>query len=110
MPKHIFFDLDNTLTPSRVEMKSGHAPVFKQLCQKIDVVVVTGGAEEQIRKQIAFRSIGMYYMLSQQGNYAVHTDGSILWREQVTVNQETFVREFALRLTDEFTNTESLKL
>jgi hydroxymethylpyrimidine pyrophosphatase-like HAD family hydrolase len=41
-------------------------------------------------------------MLSQQGNYAISKDGTVLWHEEVTSEQEKAVRELALKLTDEF--------
>jgi phosphomannomutase len=101
MPKHIFFDLDNTLTPSRALMESAYVPLFEQLCKKRDVVVVTGGAQEQIQKQIPLPSKGHYYMLSQQGNYAVEKSGTVLWHEEVSPEQETAARLFADILTTE---------
>lgn len=104
---HVFFDLDNTLTPSRASMRAEHAALFDKLCQKREVIVVTGGAQEQIQKQIPLRAKGNYWMLSQQGNYAVSRDDSVLWHETVTAEQEKAVREIALRLTEEFAAQES---
>ncbi len=101
MPKHFFFDLDNTLTLSRAGMAPRHVPMFQELCARHDVVVVTGGAEEQIQKQIPFPSAGNFTMLSQQGNYAVAKDGTLLWYETVTLEQEAAVRAFADLLTAE---------
>ncbi len=101
MPRHFFFDLDNTLTPSRAAMKPEHAPIFGRLCREKDVVVVTGGAEEQIQKQIPLPAAGNYYMLSQQGNHAVGKDGTLAWQETVSPEQEEAVRAFADILTRE---------
>lgn len=101
MPKYFFFDLDNTLTPSRAPMKPEHAPIFARLCDERDVVVVTGGAQEQIQKQIPLSAIGNYVMLSQQGNHAVAKDGTLAWKETVSPAQEKLVREFAALLTRE---------
>ena len=110
MPKHVFFDLDSTLTPSRATMLPEHVPFFERLCQERDVVVVTGGAEEQIRKQIPLSNVGLYYMLSQQGNYAVHKDGTLLWHEKVTAEQEKVVRAFAMKITDEFAASKNISI
>ena len=101
MPKHVFFDLDNTLAPSRAPMKAPHVPLFERLCRERDVVVVTGGTESQIRAQIPVSNIGMYAMLSQQGNCAIAKDGALLWRETVSPVQEKAVRAFADTLTAE---------
>lgn len=97
--RHVFFDLDNTLTPSRAPMLPAHAPLFGQLCRERDVIIVTGGAEEQIARQIPLSSAGNYYMLSQQGNHAIARDGSVLWREDVSREQEEAARAFANILT-----------
>lgn len=109
-PKHVFFDLDSTLTPSRASMLTDHVPLFERLCRERDVIVVTGGEESQIHKQIPLSNVGLYYMLSQQGNHAVAKDGLILWRETVTPQQEAAVREFARKLTDEFVAQEHLTI
>ena len=102
MPKHIFFDLDNTLTPSRAEILPEHKPLFEKLCGKFDVVVITGGAETQIKKQLPIENVGRYYMLSQQGNHAIAKDGTLLWHEAVSAEQEEAVKKFALQLTEDF--------
>ena len=100
-PKHVFFDLDSTLTPSRDLMLSEHVPMFDQLCKERDVVVVTGGAEGQILNQIPLANIGRFYMLSQQGNYAIGKDGTVFWHESVSPKQEEAVRAFCDALTQE---------
>lgn len=99
MPKHFFFDLDKTLTSSRSPMALEHRPIFEKLCRTKDVVVVTGGMDEQIKKQLPFKNTGLFYVLSQQGNFAVHRDGTMLWQEVVSPEQERTVRAFADVLT-----------
>lgn len=94
MPKHFFFDLDKTLTMSRSPMEPNHVEHFRELCAKYDVIVVTGGREEQILTQIPFAPKDHYYMLSQQGNHAVSKDGALLWKEVVTPEQEKHVLAF----------------
>jgi phosphomannomutase len=101
MPKHFFFDLDSTLTSSRAPMTAAHVPLFDRLCSTCDVVVVTGGAESQIRLQIPVEPTGNFCMLSQQGNHAVAKDGTVLWHETVSPAQEQAVRSFADLLTQE---------
>lgn len=110
MPKHFFFDLDNTLTPSRASMHPEHADVFRRLCERFDVTIVTGGAQAQIQKQIPFDHVGLYYMLSQQGNYAVHKDGRVLWHETVTPEQESVARSIAEKWTKDFADHEGFPI
>ncbi len=96
MAKHIFFDLDKTLTKSRSAMESAHQELFDKLCAQKDVVVVTGGSLAQIREQVTPRFDGRYYGLAQSGNQAVDKDGTTLWEEKLSEEQaraiETFVR------------------
>lgn len=82
-------------------MLAEHIPLFEQLCKGRDVIVVTGGAQEQIQTQIPLPSVGRYYMLSQQGNYAIGKDGADLWHETVSAEQEKAVRAFCEALTAE---------
>jgi HAD superfamily hydrolase (TIGR01484 family) len=83
MPAHVFFDLDNTLTPSRRKLKADHVPVFSRLCAERDVIVVTGGTSVHIEEQLG-PSIGNYFILAQSGNHAVDKDGRQLWREELS--------------------------
>ena len=102
MPKHIFFDLDSTLTPSRAEILPEHKPLFELLCKKMDVIVVSGGMMEQFRNQLPIEQKGSYYVLSQQGNHALHKDGTLLWRESLTKEQEIAARKVGKILIDAF--------
>ncbi len=101
MYKHLFFDLDTTLTPSRAPMLEAHRPLFLRMCERYDVIVVTGGGEGQIHKQLPIDAHDRYYMLSQQGNHAVHKDGRLLWHEKVSPEQEAVGRAFAMKLVAE---------
>ena len=110
MLRHVFFDLDSTLTPSRALMRAPHVPLFERLCAQCDVIVVTGQKEDQILNQIPVEHTGNYYIMSQQGNYVVGKDGSLLWHETVTPAQEAVVRPFALQLTEEFVAMKQLAI
>ena len=108
-PKHLFFDLDNTLTPSRSGIRDTHKPTLKRLCEKKDVLVVSGAREEQVRKQLTEELDGLYYILAQRGNHVVQKDGSTLWCEILSKEQadavfsfiEKIKRELGLRVKDE---------
>lgn len=85
MYTHFFFDLDNTLTPSRRPLKAEHVPLFTALCKQHDVIVVTGGTKEHIEAQVG--SDGPYIALAQSGNHAVDKDTTELWREHLSESQ-----------------------
>lgn len=87
MYKHFFFDLDNTLAPSRRALKAEHAPLFAALCEQRDVTIVTGGTVEHIIAQVGTEA--RYAMLAQSGNHAVDASGVELWREHLSEDQVT---------------------
>lgn len=94
MPKHVFFDLDKTLTVSRTPLSPAHQELFDKLCEKKDVVVVTGGSAEQIREQITPRFDGRYYILAQSGNHAIDKSGKELWKEKLSKEQVETITAF----------------
>lgn len=101
MPKHVFFDLDNTLTRSRTLMPTPHQEIFKKSCASKDVVVVTGGQISQIKKQIPPSFDGGYFALSQSGNHAIAKNGEILWSERFTPEQKAAILSFIKAIHDE---------
>lgn len=102
MLKHFFFDLDKTLTRSRSLMAPEHAEIFRALCERYDVVVVTGGQLSQIETQIPEALHGRYHTLSQSGNHAISKDGTLLWKETFTEKQRAAVLDFIRIVHDEF--------
>ncbi|HEY4527082.1 MAG TPA: HAD-IIB family hydrolase [Candidatus Paceibacterota bacterium] len=108
MPKHIFFDLDNTLMMSRTTMMLTRQPLFKTLCDQRDVIVVSGASESQIKTQIPDSIGARFYVLAQTGNHALDKAGRELWKESFTKEQtdvtldliETFKKELDLAVKD----------
>ncbi len=94
MPKHFFFDLDNTLTPSKALLLERHLPTFLELCEKADVIVVSGHGEKDIRTHLLPQSVGKYHILGQNGNYAETRDGSVLWNRTLSQERKDAILEF----------------
>ena len=92
--KHIFFDLDNTLTPSKSLILPEHVPTLKKLCQRADVVVVSGHPEKDIRKHLTPALEGLYHILGQNGNRAETRDGRVLWNRSLSKKQKDAVLSF----------------
>lgn len=105
MPKHVFFDLDDTLTPSRTMMKAEHVSLFLQLCSAKDAIVVSGAEESQIRKQLPSEASGRYFVLSQNGNHAIGKDGAVLWSEAFSPEQVSEIYAFIKKIHDELALT-----
>lgn len=88
MPKHFFFDLDNTLTRSRSHLRAEHAGILTRLSDVADIIVVSGGHSTQIAKQLEPEMAGRYSVLAQNGNEAVLHDGTKLWERRPTEAQK----------------------
>lgn len=103
MPKHFFFDLDNTLTRSRTHISPEHAPILQKLASVADVIVVTGGRKSQVAKQLDPELRDHYYCLAQNGNEATKKDGTELWMRRPTDEQKaaiiTLVNEMKANLS-----------
>lgn len=94
MPRHIFFDLDNTLTSSKSLILPEHVPVLKRLCEHVDVVVVSGHGAEDIKKHLRPELKGLYHILGQNGNRAETRDGKLLWNRSLSQNQKDAIHAF----------------
>lgn len=94
MPKHIFFDLDNTLTPSKSLIENRHLPTLKALCKRADVIVVSGHGENDIRKHLTKELYGAYHILGQNGNFAETKDGRILWNRSLSQKEKDVIYQF----------------
>jgi len=112
MPKHFFFDLDNTLTRSRSHISPEHATVLQKLASVADVIVVTGGRKSQIAKQLDPELAGKYYVLAQNGNEAAKKDGEELWMRRPSEEQKkavtSLVHEMKTHLNLSVTNENDL--
>lgn len=107
--KHIIFDMDGTLIPSRSPMKAEHREPFLELCAARDVAVITGQDTEHMEQFLPPQK-GNYFVMSRQGNWTVDRDGNTLWQEHVTPEQAAAVEAFGKTLTDEFLRDEGMTL
>ena len=92
--KHIFFDLDNALTPCKSLILPEHAPILKKLCERADVIVVSGHGATDIRKHLTPALQGLYHILGQNGNYAETRDGRVLWNRSLSKEQKGVIFAF----------------
>lgn len=99
MPKHFFFDLDNTLTRSKSHIKPEHADVLRTLMEHADAVVVSGHGEKDIRAHL--EDLAGYHILGQNGNRAVTKDGDVLWNHSLTTDEKRATLAFIQWARDE---------
>ena len=92
--KHIFFDLDNTLTRSKSHIESEHAGILKRLTERADVIVVSGHDEGSIIKHLGSSLGHHYYVLAQNGNFAQAPDGTMLWKHKLGLAQVRSAHKF----------------
>ena len=87
-PKYIFFDLDNTLTRSKSPISGEMKEALGALAGNKEVIVVSGATTAQILKQVSDEFRGRLWTLAQNGNFALHKDGSDLWANVIEDKEE----------------------
>lgn len=76
--KHLFFDLDDTLTVNKMVMEDDMYELLLSL--PYTKIIVSGATVPQILNQT--RSLPLY-KLGQNGNHAVDTENVLLWKEHL---------------------------
>ncbi|MBM3261356.1 HAD-IIB family hydrolase [Candidatus Kaiserbacteria bacterium] len=94
MPKHFFFDMDNTLTRSKSPIAPEHEHILVELSGRADVIIVSGSSEENIWSRLTEASTGRYYSLTQNGNRAYDKDRTLIWEHLLNQRQKDAVRRF----------------
>jgi HAD superfamily hydrolase (TIGR01484 family) len=103
--KHLFFDLDKTIAPSRQPILPD---MFELLSQaKEDIIIVSGQNVEKIKWQSNELPA---YRLGQNGNEAFTADGEELWNTPLTENEKAemrnhinmLVHKYELQLNEEW--------
>ena len=97
MPKHFFFDLDNTLTRSKSHIEPEHENILFALMERADVTIVSGHPQKDIREHLEKRLDGHYYILAQNGNFAQMPNGKILWERRLSPEQIAAIHEFTAK-------------
>ncbi len=78
-PKHLFFDLDDTVTLSRSAIDTDMHALMSSL--PYDLIIISGAHSSQIRKQIGDLPV---YVLGQNGNEVFSPSGESLWSEHLS--------------------------
>lgn len=92
--KHLFFDMDDTVTLSRSLMDDDVHAFFSSLPH--DLVIVSGAHVDQIHHQV--RGLPLY-RLGQNGNQAIDPNGEALWEETLSPYHTERITEHINELT-----------
>lgn len=82
--KHLFFDMDQTIAPSRQRILTEMYEYLTALPQ--DIIVVSGSSIEQMPHQLGDLHS---FRLGQNGNHAIAPDGTELWYTPLTETHRT---------------------
>lgn len=91
--KHLFFDMDNTITRSRTPID----PAMRELLERIpsDIVIVSGQFAESIQKQTAGLTCAV---MGQNGNCVYDESGAELWYSALSDEQSREILEHIEKL------------
>lgn len=91
--KHLFFDLDDTLSLSKTVIDADTKELLERSGR--DVIVVSGAENARI----AFQSDTLHgYYLGQNGNHAIDPSGAFLWQNDLTEVEKTQIMKHASQL------------
>ncbi len=87
--KHVFFDMDNTVTPSRSAVEDDMREILVKLGEQADVAIVSGGSEAQIWRQMTDYFKDKISFMAQNGNNAFsHEVGKYLWKRTLSSEEK----------------------
>ena len=103
--KHLFFDLDKTIAPSRQPILPEMYGLLDSLEQ--DIIIVSGQNRDKIQWQTNELSA---IRLGQNGNEAHDVDGTLLWDEPLSENEkeeinnhiESIISKYDLKLNEDW--------
>lgn len=101
--KHIFFDMDNTITPSRSPIEEKMKKVLVKLGEQTDIVIVSGSEESRIWKQMTGYFKGKISFMAQNGNNAYyHKIGKYLWTRTLSSAEKKEILEHIGKVKSRF--------
>lgn len=100
MKTKFFFDVDNTLTPSRSKMTDEMRALLSS--RDYEYVAVSGARMEQINFQLD--GVKMH-TLAQNGNDVHEKDGTFLWKNELTDHEKQTILEHIQKLKEYFNLT-----
>lgn len=92
--KHLFFDVDNTITRSKSPILPEHEALLVELSRRYDMVIVSGSKQTDIWGRFTPAAEGTFYTLAQNGNYAFDKNKEELWKRLLSDEQKQAIYAF----------------
>lgn len=89
--RHVFFDLDGTLTESRTPIAARMTELLRALLEVADVGVTSGAVHRQMLAQIPWLSEYPIYVMPQSGN-ETYFNKRLMWRNRLDEETLAFIR------------------
>ena len=93
--KHLFFDLDGTLAPSRQKIKPEITELLLNLGRTI--IVVSGSENHKIRERVGNIDC-FHFKLGQNGNQVLDSTNNLLWENLLSDEEQKLIHEHISRL------------
>jgi HAD superfamily hydrolase (TIGR01484 family) len=93
MKKHLFFDMDNTIAPSRQLILPEMFELLSNL--SLDIIIVSGQSVDKIKWQSNNLPATV---LGQNGNHAIAIDGKEIWNVPLTPEHKSEINEHINKL------------
>lgn len=100
--KHLFFDMDDTVTLTRTPMEDDVYELYASVPK--DIIIVSGAHVDQIQTQV--RNLPLF-RLGQNGNQAIDPLGALLWEEQLDEIHTQKINEHIKQMLSHTTHTVS---
>jgi hypothetical protein len=89
--RHVFFDLDGTLTESRTLITARMTELLQALLEVADIGVISGAVQRQMRAQIPWLDDYPIYVMPQSGN-ETYFRNRLLWRNKLDEETLGFIQ------------------
>jgi HAD superfamily hydrolase (TIGR01484 family) len=92
--RHLFFDVDNTLTRTKSPALPEHEHMLLELSKAHDLVLVSGSPQQNIWNRFPLSNRGHFSLLAQNGNAAFDKQHVKLWERMLTEAQKQAAYRF----------------
>jgi HAD superfamily hydrolase (TIGR01484 family) len=92
--KHLFFDVDNTITRSKSPITPEHETLFLEVGKTHDMIIVSWSKQVDIWGRFTAASENAFYTLAQNGNCAFDMQKKMMWERPLSEVQKQAIYVF----------------